>query len=435
MSVKKRPDLEPYMDPRHPLQRYTRKYWLQHVQNTPYRKATRLSEILERFLGTKGPQESSSEYQAWYRHLIGDDGYYDGRYNYIDIEPRKQSIFGICVFGLHKLLTGWWDKDIDVSQVNEDGMDLLAIAASYGHEELCSELISRGSDIHKELGSDYGSAFMEAIGMRETGTAMLLLEKGVNPNQIRKGRSPLCLAVRYAEDLVEPLLKAGANPNVTCPDCQLSCALEAAVYRDKIDSAELLIKYGADVNLMTEGSEYGGSPLGTAAYRGSMECVQLLVENGADVNAHLNGDYGGVLAAAMFGSGGIQMVKYLIEEAGADPAVLSLSPPQSVDSYWRTEWLEAAKYLFEGGHVQQSVLLSIGFPKRKLPETETESDEAESDEAESDEAESDEAESGEAESNKTEPNEAESDETESDEWEIGGNLRLAAKRSQLQRRA
>ncbi|KAK4062450.1 hypothetical protein Trihar35433_9271 [Trichoderma harzianum] len=368
--LKKRPRLENYLDPRHPLQKYARRYWLQHVQSAPdqCQDVTGLSEILKRFLGDEGPQQSSSrQYQAWCRHIgIADElrYYHDIR----DLRSSEKSIFGICVFDLHKLLAGWWDKDIDISQVNSRGLDLLAIAASYGHVELCSELISRGSDIHKELDSHHGSAFMEAIAKSKVKTVMLLLEKGVNPNLIRKGKSPLCLAVMRAVDLVELLLEAGADPNVICPNCAFVCGLEAAAYHDKTKAAELLIQYGANVNLITENNEYG-SPLGAVAYQGSLECAKLFIENGADMNAHLGGQFGSVLAAAIFGFGGVQMVRYLVEDAGADPVVLFLSPPPrspQVSDYGRTKRQETAKYLIEERHFHEGVLLNIGFPEEDL---------------------------------------------------------------------
>ncbi|EHK47119.1 hypothetical protein TRIATDRAFT_317064 [Trichoderma atroviride IMI 206040] len=372
--LKMAPDLDNHLDARHPLQKYTRKYWLQHVQNAPNecQEATRLPEILKRFLGPQGPQQPSSrQYQAWCRHMwINRDLAYVYGYRW-DFLPPEKSIFVICVFGLDKLLKGWWDKDIDVSQVNKEGLDLLAIAAKWGHDGLCSELIDRGSDIHRGLDSDYGSAFMEAIGRGRIKTARLLLDKGVDPNAMRNGKSPLCQAVHSnAEDLVEPLLEAGADPNITCSACSYGCALEAAAYWDRINSAEVLVKYGADVNLATEGNNYG-SPLGTAAYQGSLGCAKLFVENGADVNAHLSGDYGSALAAAIFGEDD-KMVKYLIEEAGADPAVLSSSPPRSpnIDSYSPFDRHEIARYLIDLGHVQESVLLAIGFPREDLPRME-----------------------------------------------------------------
>lgn len=371
---------ENYMDPRHPLQKYTRKYWLQHVKNAAdqCQDVTGLSEILKRFLGTEGPQQSSGEqYQAWCRHMrINCDSGVD-RYFCDDIEPTEKSIFGICVFGFHKLLEGWWDKDIDVSELNDWGLDLLAIAAKNGHDDLCCELITRGSDIDKELEDGHGSALMEAIAALQTKTATLLLEKGADPNFSRNERSPLCLAVEHADDagLVESLLRAGADPNVACPFCEYCSPLEAAVYLGSgTSSAELLIKYGANVNLTDEGSEWG-SPLGAAAAANTMECARLLVENGADVNAHLPGEYGSVLAAAIFEFGGVEMARYLIEEAGADPAILSLSPPRGrpdypKERYYRLRRQEVAKYLIDGDHVQESVLLDIGFPKKDLPRKE-----------------------------------------------------------------
>ncbi|KAM0447637.1 hypothetical protein ACHAO4_008775 [Trichoderma viride] len=367
------PEAGNHLDPRHPLQKYTKEYWIQHLQNTPnqYQEATGLSEILKRFLGAQGPQGlSSRQYQAWCKHMRISS--FSPPYGYHkDIQPSEKSIFGICALGLHKLLNGWWKKDIDVSQVNKTGLDLLAIAAKYGHDELCSELIDQGSDVNRELDSGYGSALMEAISERQHKTARLLLDKGVNPNLIRKGASPLCLAVRCAEDscLVESLLKAGADPNITCPDCAFDCALEVAAWCDKSHAVELLIKAGANVNLVT-GKNIHGSLLGTAAYGASLKCVKLFVEKGADVNAHLRGDYGSVLAAAIFGRGEVEIVKYLIEEAGADPAVLSSSPPSClpwIDSEKTDDRRKMAKYLIEGGHVQESVLLGIGFSRKDIP--------------------------------------------------------------------
>lgn len=374
-----KPDLGNHLEPRHPLQRYTRKYWMRHVQITPIQsqEVAGLSEILKRFLGAAGPhQPSSRQYQAWYGHMRINGELDDDWGHAYDVRLSEKPIFGICVFGLHKLLKGWWDEDIDVSQVNNENLDLLAIAAKYGHDELCSELIDRGSDVHKGLDSTHGSAFMEAIAVRQIKTVRLLLAKGVDPNTLRKGRSPLCLAVTNAQDLVELLLEAGADPNTMCTECSFGCALEAAACWKIVDTAELLIKYGANVNLAAEINEYG-SPLGAAAYSNSMECAKLFVANGADVNAHLSGNYGSVLAAAIFAFKGVKMVKYLIEEAGADPAILSSSPPPNSPllaqvfnvrtENSRIEWQEKAAYLVTGGHVQESVLLNIGFPEEDLP--------------------------------------------------------------------
>lgn len=377
------PDHNNHLDPRHPLQRYAKKYWLKHAHNIANQgqEATRLSETLKRFLGAQGPQRPSSlQYRVLCSHMLV-EGYHLYGYGWHDeMHPSEKSIFGICVLGLHKLLKGWWDEDIDVSQVNDHGLDLLAIAAKYGHDDLCSELIDRGSDIHKELNSGTGSAFMQAIGSNQVKTARLFLDRGVDPNLIRNGSSPLCMAASCAESFVEPLLQAGADPNITCSKCRYDCALDAAFYLKRFDSAELLIRYGANVNLATRKGH--GSLLGAVAYEGSLKGAKLLVQNGADVNAHLRGDYDSVLAAAIFGMNEctVEMVKYLIEEAGADPAILSSRLP-SKKAREGEGWLfnrrasyrqSVAKYLIDGGHVQESVLLGIGFPREDLPTTEKE---------------------------------------------------------------
>ncbi|TFB02747.1 Ankyrin-3 [Trichoderma ghanense] len=374
--LRKTPDLDNHLDPRHPLQEYASLYWVQHARNTAYQlhEAPGLSDILKRFLGTKGPQKSSSrQYQAWCQLQDIRADMMLNFFDFGDVRPSEKSIFGICRLGLHTLLKGWWDKDIDVSQVNSRGLDLLALAADYGHDELCSELIDRGGDIHRELDRGLGSAFMETIAGSHIKVVTLFLKEGVDPNLPRRGRSPLCLAAEECgEELVETLLKAGADPNLACPACSCGCALAAAASDNKVGVVKLLLKYKANVNLADEYSDYR-SPLGAAAYWGSLECAKLLVMNGAEVDAQFDGGYGSVLGAAACGWGGVEMVKYLIEEAGADPAVLFSSPPRLPDSpgVRRDTKINVARYLIEAGYVQESALLSIRFFRTALANEET----------------------------------------------------------------
>ncbi|KAH0526199.1 hypothetical protein TsFJ059_009554 [Trichoderma semiorbis] len=378
------------------------------------------------------------------------------------------SMFEICALGLHTLLEGWWDKDIGVLMVNGDEMDLLSIAAKYGHRSLCSDLINHGSDINRALRSFLGSALAEALKQNQVETAAFLLDKGCNPDNYARGKSYLCFAAEHVEQLVEILLKAGADPNIQCRFCIFGCALEAAAYEGRVDSVKALIKCGAYVNLATaalgvkfgsplaaaaygrslecvklllehdasvnaqlEHGEYGsalaaaafigslecvklliehgadvnaqlnhgyygsasaaavlreslecvklllehgadvnaqlergeyGSALATAANIGSLECVKLLIEHGADVNAQVNhGNYGSALGAALCGrQRDIEIVKYLVEEAGADVSILSSSPGSMSGIPW-TYTLSKTTYLVKGGYVQASVLADLGL--------------------------------------------------------------------------
>lgn len=62
-------------------------------------------------------------------------------------------------------------------------------------------------------------------------------------------------------------------------------ALHYAVLREYIDAAKLLVKNGANVNVV---EKYGKSPLHLAIYCENMEMIDVLLEKGADIN-HANG--------------------------------------------------------------------------------------------------------------------------------------------------
>ncbi|UKZ79334.1 hypothetical protein TrVFT333_007084 [Trichoderma virens FT-333] len=270
-------DPDDYLDLRHPLQSYARRFW-----ELGDRRDLRVDSI-----------------------------------NYV-----QRSIFGICALGLHTLLEGWWEDDIDVSLVNSSGMDLLSIAAKYGHQELCSALIDFGSDISGTLNSVHGSALSEAIHMNHVDIAALLLDRGHNPNTYSDGKILLCIAVERAEWAVPMLLSAEADPNIPCQTCEYGGALEAAVRMGKVDIAKMLIQSGADVNLSAGMGDYG-RPLAAAVYCGwSLECADLLIEHGADVNAQpKHGRYGSALVAAV---GGIspRCINFLIAHGADVNAVL-----------------------------------------------------------------------------------------------------------------
>jgi len=79
-----------------------------------------------------------------------------------------------------------------------------------------------------------------------------------------------------------------------------------------VESARVLLEYGADVN--AQGGDYG-TALQAASYGGHDRVVQRLLENGADVNAQ-GGHYGTALQAASYG-GDDRVVQRLLEN-GAD---------------------------------------------------------------------------------------------------------------------
>lgn len=312
---------------------YTTTYWVLHVRSTSLQSKghEEVQRLLKRLLSSEdGPRGStSSGYQAWIE-VIQSEAWriHSDRLRYThfgvlvhgehelyapDLKPAEKSIFGICALGLHVFLQGWWDKDLDVSQVNAMGLDLLALAAKYGHEGLCSALIDKGSDPNRRLVGGWETALKRATEGEHTETVRLLLNKGSDPNVVDRGSSLLCSAARKrSSDIIKIFLEKQADPNIKCQECDFGCALEAAARLDKDGTVKLLLVSGAKANLTTRLGLYG-SPLAAAAYWGSLECVKLLIEDGAETNTPLeHGEFGSALAAAAR-SGELESAKYLID--------------------------------------------------------------------------------------------------------------------------
>lgn len=76
------------------------------------------------------------------------------------------------------------------------------------------------------------------------------------------------------------MMEKGMNPNTM--SWQHVTILHDMAQKGFLDKAELLLKYGADINLVDEA--YQSTPLGLAARWGHIEMVKYLLVQGADVN-------------------------------------------------------------------------------------------------------------------------------------------------------
>jgi ankyrin repeat protein len=86
--------------------------------------------------------------------------------------------------------------------------------------------------------------------------------------------------LRRRADVVELLLEYGANVNVQ--DNDKKTPLHIACCKNDFKIAELLLEHGANVNVQSK--KGGNTPLHYACRRGNVETVKLLLEYGADVN-------------------------------------------------------------------------------------------------------------------------------------------------------
>lgn len=196
-------------------------------------------------------------------------------------------------------------KGAEVDARDASGMTALIRAAMHGHTEVLNKLLSAGAkpDIEDEGGmtrqqfwggravqakpdiQDGGgvTALSYAAGRGHLDSVKALLAAKANPNGGKVSPS-LFWAVSNPECL-KLLLEARANPNVKDNSGQtpLLRAIEPKSFgQPDFESAELLIKYGADVNLA---SDKGVTPLQMAVWAESIQMVSLLLTNHADVNA------------------------------------------------------------------------------------------------------------------------------------------------------
>jgi ankyrin repeat protein len=100
--------------------------------------------------------------------------------------------------------------------------------------------------------------------------------------------------------------------DVNAPQVDGMTALHWATYRDDLETAQLLVRAGANVKAA---SRYGVTPLSLACTNGNDAMVELLLKAGADPNAALPGGETPLMTAARVGS--LASVKALIAR-GAD---------------------------------------------------------------------------------------------------------------------
>jgi len=179
------------------------------------------------------------------------------------------------------------------------GHSALACAASIGDREMVNMLIARGAPIDgTELDQKHcpkpHTPLCRAIAGGFTDMAILLLEKGVNPNVPSPPgpedftEYPLLLTCdRDLCDLflVKKLLEKGADVD------GFACTrpILMACQRANEELVRLLLENGANANLLSVERRGFWSALQEACADGFDEIVEMLLENGADVNLRWRG--------------------------------------------------------------------------------------------------------------------------------------------------
>ncbi|XP_053596003.1 serine/threonine-protein kinase TNNI3K-like [Microplitis demolitor] len=169
---------------------------------------------------------------------------------------------------------------------------LLQIAIYNLDEELFDYLIEKNADINKSF-ETYGSPVYLAVSKSSSNLNILrkLIEYGaeINLREFIYNWTPLHLACYYGKcEVAELLINYGADINMSNlyimknPTVNIGITpLHIAIERDQIRMVELLCRKNVNTNLE---SINRGTPLVYAILKERIDMVKILVKNGADVN-------------------------------------------------------------------------------------------------------------------------------------------------------
>lgn len=163
----------------------------------------------------------------------------------------------------------------------EDAQGISAVlwAAYFGRSEVAEAIAGAGAKLNL-----FEAA---ALGRTELVQAALSSDRGAVKSCSADGFTALGLAAFFGNtEVARMLLDAGADPNFVSKNRMRVTPLHSAVAnRDATkayDVATLLVKHGANVNVVQEG---GWTPLQQAAAHGYARLVKFLLKEGADVSA------------------------------------------------------------------------------------------------------------------------------------------------------
>ena len=153
--------------------------------------------------------------------------------------------------------------------INEDGGNLLHIAARAGNIKLIRSLIASGVNPNAR-DEDGDSPLHLAAKHGHSNSVKILIEAGVDPNiRSKNGLAPLHFAVfNETADTIIVLLDSGADLGARDKDGWT--ALHWAGFYGYVEPVEALIAAGADLNF--KGKD-GWTPINSASYYGSVDAI------------------------------------------------------------------------------------------------------------------------------------------------------------------
>jgi len=175
---------------------------------------------------------------------------------------------------------GLLDTNVDPNVALKGGLTALHIACGDGSKDIALLLLEKGANpnVREEAGATPLHLVAAANGNVEIATALLAKGAEVDAKD-KKGQTPLMAAASNGHvEILDLLLQHKADPNIQTE--QGGTALMAAVSAQKQEAVATLLASGAKVNLIDAKQS---NALHYAADNGNRPITELLIANGADV--------------------------------------------------------------------------------------------------------------------------------------------------------
>lgn len=232
------------------------------------------------------------------------------------LRPLHYAVYQQYLEAIHLLLV----RGGDVNALDEVGYSALHLCAEHGYGEIVDLLIKHHARVDwsdRDSTELYPKTVLAdqplrlAIKNGHYDVAKLLLQNGANPNARYFLGSEINFVHPLNTQFLELLLAFGADPNAR-DRSSLTPLMKACRHPEGMESALLLISYGADVNAMTSERHDHRTVLHYAALSGNLQMVNLLLKQGARFNFSSDYRKPTPLDFAIL-KGSTEMVKMLID--------------------------------------------------------------------------------------------------------------------------